>query len=136
MEIIANLQYKVIDAKKTYEVRHPVLRKNLPLSTCYMELDDDVSTIHLGGFIKKKMVAVLSILINPKYSNYQTPNAQVRGMAVLNKYQSKGIGINMFTEAEKKINKHHATCPPNHDNCISGLITNSILLTFHSKGSV
>ena len=54
MEIIANLQYKVIDAKKTYEVRHPVLRKNLPLSSCYMELDDDVSTIHLGGFIKKK----------------------------------------------------------------------------------
>ena len=106
MEIIANLQYKVIDAKKTYEVRHPVLRKNLPLSSCYMELDDDVSTIHLGGFIKKKMVAVLSILINPKYSNYQTPNAQVRGMAVLNKYQSKGIGINMLTEAEKKINKH------------------------------
>ena len=55
MEIIANLQYKVIDAKKTYEVRHPVLRKNLPLSSCYMELDDDVSTIHLGGFIKKKI---------------------------------------------------------------------------------
>jgi ribosomal-protein-alanine N-acetyltransferase len=89
-----NIQLKLICAKETYAVRHPVLRSGLPIETCAFDRDDDEKTVHIGSFLNEKLVGVLTLLANET-------DVQLRGMAVLSELQGKGIGRLLVAEAEK-----------------------------------
>ena len=98
MQRSTNIQLKLICAKDTYMVRHPVLRKGLPIETCSFDRDDDSKTMHLGANVNNKLVGVLTILRN-------TSDAQLRGMAVLPEMQKQGIGHQLILEAERHVKK-------------------------------
>jgi len=97
-----NIQFKQINATDTYAVRHPVLRKGLPLSSCAFDRDEDNKTIHLGAYLENKAVGVLTLLPNNK-------DVQLRGMAVLEKFQGQGVGKQLITHAENLVRQQN-TC--------------------------
>lgn len=81
-------------------VRHPVLRKGLPLNTCAFDFDDAPNTLHLGAFANDILVGVLTLL-------NKTENVQLRGMAVLEAFQGQGIGKLLVAHAENQVRQQN-----------------------------
>jgi GNAT superfamily N-acetyltransferase len=82
---------KITDLE-TYSVRHDVLRKGKPIKTCQFEGDDLSSTHHFGYFVNNDLVGIISIFKNNNGIFAANNQYQIRGMAVLESYQKKGIG--------------------------------------------
>lgn len=83
---------KKINAETTFSVRNPILRPNLPVETCRFDGDHLPSTLHWGFYIEEKLVGIVSVF-EKNSSNWSFPRQiQIRGMAVLEAYQKKGIG--------------------------------------------
>lgn len=94
-------QLKKITAEETYSVRHPVLRAGRPLSDCAFDGDLDDNTFHIGLFFKNTLVGVASYLKNSSTLFLENEEYQLRGMAVLQEYQKKGLGELILSEGEK-----------------------------------
>ncbi|SFS67131.1 Protein N-acetyltransferase, RimJ/RimL family [Zhouia amylolytica] len=101
-----DLLIEFISAQETFQVRHPVLRPGRPLETCVFEGDDLKSTFHLGAFYNKNLVGVVTMMKSAE----KTENVfQLRGMAVLDDYQKKGIGEELVCHAEEEVRKKGGT---------------------------
>jgi GNAT superfamily N-acetyltransferase len=81
-----------INTETTFKVRNAVLRPNLPIESCYFDGDNLLSTSHYGYYKKDNLVGIISAFekINDNWSNNR--QIQVRGMAILDAFQKKGIG--------------------------------------------
>jgi GNAT superfamily N-acetyltransferase len=77
---------------ETYSVRHTVLRKGKPIETCQFEGDDLPSTHHFGYFENVNLVGIIFIFKNNNSIFAANNQYQIRGMAVLEAHQKKGIG--------------------------------------------
>ena len=82
---------KITDLE-TYSVRHAVLRKGKPIETCQFEGDDLPSAHHFGYFVNNDLVGIISIFKNNNVIFAANNQYQIRGMAVLESHQKKGIG--------------------------------------------
>jgi len=94
------MEIKKISSIETYPVRHEVLRKGKPIETCQFKGDDDDNTTHFGLFLENKLVGIISIF---KENNNLFPESnqfQIRGMAVLEEFQGKGLGAELVKKAE------------------------------------
>lgn len=99
----SKLQIKAITATDTYTVRHPILRAGKPIATCVFSGDDLNTTLHLGGYILGKLVAIASFM---EASNPLLPTEkamQLRGMAVLTTHQGKGYGAQLLLFGETQL---------------------------------
>ena len=82
---------KSINANDTYSVRHPVLRPERPIEECYFELDNHLSSLHLGMEFNGEIIAVLSAL-PIKCENFpDLISMRLRGIAKLHAFQMKVI---------------------------------------------
>ena len=93
---------KKITTEATFSVRNPVLRPNLPVESCRFEGDQLPSTVHLGYFDQEKLVGIVSVF---EKANANWPNSsqiQIRGMAVLEDFQKKGIGEKLIQTVIKE----------------------------------
>lgn len=92
---------KKISALETIPVRHPVLRPGKPIETCHFDGDQLKSTFHLGIYNESQLLGVVSYFksVSPLISN--TSQYQLRGMAVLEAYQGKGLGNKLVIEGFK-----------------------------------
>ncbi|WP_316634277.1 GNAT family N-acetyltransferase [uncultured Flavobacterium sp.] len=95
---------KEIPSKETYIVRQPVLRNGKPIESCIFEEDDLETTHHFGLFETKSLTGIISLFdkINPIFT--EKNQAQIRGMAVLENHQKKGIGEALVKHCEKYCN--------------------------------
>ncbi len=94
---------KKISTEEAVIIRHPVLREGKPIDSCKFTGDDFTSTFHLGAFLNNKLLGVVTIL-NIKNSLFTNDNQfQLRGMAILSKFQRKGIGISLVSNAEERV---------------------------------
>jgi len=93
---------KQITAAETYAVRHPVLRAGRPVETCAMPGDDAEDTFHLGLFDAEKLIGVVTFM-NAAKPQFTGKQYQLRGMAVLEAYQGKGLGNILVTEGEQQL---------------------------------
>ncbi|WP_432672870.1 GNAT family N-acetyltransferase [Flavobacterium sp. SM2513] len=101
---------KTIDSESTFIVRNPVLRPGLPVETCRFEGDNLPTTTHFGYFHEEMLVGIVSVF-EKSNANWQfDKQIQVRGMAVLDEFQKKGIGeklmhnvIKLAKENQKKL---------------------------------
>lgn len=86
--------YKVkqISLKDTYPVRHKILRKGKPIETCYFDGDNDINTFHLGLFFEFEIIGIVSYMKNTNNEFSESKQHQLRGMAILEEYQGKGLG--------------------------------------------
>ncbi|MEO6174156.1 MAG: GNAT family N-acetyltransferase [Flavobacterium circumlabens] len=89
-----------IQSKETYIVRHPVLRKGKPLESCLFEGDDLETTHHFGLFLDSELIGIISLYSKINTTFAQKNQAQIRGMAVLEQHQKKGIGEALVKHCE------------------------------------
>ena len=99
---------KKITAKETYVIRHPILRKGLPLESCKFENDNNPNSIHLCAIEEDKLIAIISALPN-KCPDFPEKKAyQIRGVAVLEEYRGKGVASTLMKEIEKIIKEKYS----------------------------
>jgi len=68
-----------------------MLRPGKNQDTCLFPGDDDENTFHLGAFYKTRLVSVASFYFNKNNSFPHQNQYQLRGMATLSEFQSKGF---------------------------------------------
>ncbi len=88
---------KEVSAKECYPVRHAILRKGRPLSSCAFEDDQNEHCFHLGLFVQNEIVGIASFIPRAFPEQKTTkPTFQLRGMAVLEAYQGRGFGAQIL----------------------------------------
>lgn len=92
---------KEIPALETFSVRHPVLRPRKNIETCHFDGDNLESTRHFGLFIDAELAGVASLFKSNSDLFQEKEQFQLRGMAVLEKFQKKGIGETLVKYAEE-----------------------------------
>ncbi len=104
MEIIKN-----ISINETFLVRHPALRAGKPIESCNFDGDELETTQHFGLFKDEKLIGVVS-LFNNKNTTFIYPNQfQIRGMAILPKFQKQGFGQKLVNHCEEYIQDQKGT---------------------------
>jgi len=91
---------KEISAQETFIVRHPVLRKGKPVESCTFEGDNLSTTHHFGLFQDENLTGIISLFLTSNPIFAEKIQAQIRGMAVLEKYQKKGFGEALVSYCE------------------------------------
>jgi RimJ/RimL family protein N-acetyltransferase len=91
---------KEITAAETYKVRHPILRKGSPISSCAFDNDELHSTFHLGIFFNNSLIGVATFLEQQHTLFSEERQVQLRGMAVLEDFQKKGYGELLLEKGE------------------------------------
>ena len=99
---------KEIPAEQTREVRQTVLRKGLAPETTIFKGDELKTTFHLGAFENEQLVGVATYLFKSKSAikelfSAQKSMYQLRGMAVMENQQGKGIGKKLVEFAERRL---------------------------------
>jgi len=104
--LIMNIKIVEIEALETHSLRHALLRKGMPLSSCHFEGDNASETLHLGAFESKSLVGILSAFLNPcpQYPNLK--GVQLRAMAVATEHQRKGIASQLIQQVLKRIEEN------------------------------
>ena len=92
---------KEIPALETFSVRHPVLRPRKNIETCHFDGDNLESTRHFGLFMDDELAGVASLFKSNSDLFQEKEQFQLRGMAVLEKFQKKGIGESLVKYAEE-----------------------------------
>jgi GNAT superfamily N-acetyltransferase len=89
-----------ITATRTYPVRQLVLRAGKPIESCHFVGDELPSTHHFGYFTANQLLGVISLFEAENVTFSEQKSFQIRGMAVLESHQKKGIGEALVREAE------------------------------------
>ncbi len=101
-----------ITAEETYTLRKNILRKGIENPTLSLDIDEEKDSYHWGYFVDNECVGVLSAgkrnLKNLQGNTENQKNAityQLRGMAVSETFQAKGIGTQLLIRAEEDLRK-------------------------------
>ena len=89
-----------IHYQETHLIRQEVLRKGKPIETCYFTGDTEKNTAHFGFFHEEQLIGVVSVFNSPSSLFQEKSQFQIRGMAVLDKFQQNGIGIQLIQHVE------------------------------------
>lgn len=81
----------------TYSLRLEVLKTNKDYIYKYKD-DFDYKTIHYGAFEESKNIGIVTLMENDN-ALFSGKQMQLRGMAVLTKTQSKGVGKELVKKA-------------------------------------
>ncbi|MGH2664448.1 GNAT family N-acetyltransferase [Flavobacterium sp.] len=95
------IKIKIISSKETYSVRQPVLRAGKPIESCLFDGDDLETTKHFGLYFDENLVGVVSVFENKSNNFHDEYQMQIRGMAVLEEYQKKGLGNFLINQTEE-----------------------------------
>lgn len=103
---------KIVATQEIIQLRHEILRPGKPIETCFFEGDYLPTTKHLAFYENEIVIGATSLyLINHINLNELATNCiqfQMRGMAISNQHQKKGIGqqlINFTEDYLKNTNK-------------------------------
>ena len=99
------ISIKLIDTSETYPIRIKVLRNGIAENYKF-EGDDSEDSFHIGAFKNDKCIGISTyIKRNNSLLNNDTISYQLRGMAVLPKFQGKGIGKMIIQYSLKELEK-------------------------------
>ena len=99
---------KQIPSSATFAVRLPVLRPGKPVESCVFDGDDLPTTVHFGIFEDENLIGVISVFKANTILLPQNNQFQIRGMAVLDSHQKKGLGDRLVKAAEDYIISQNA----------------------------
>lgn len=92
-----------IEAEETFSVRQPVLRPGKPIESCHFDSDNLGTTAHFGLYEHDDLIGVVSVYkVNHPVSS-KKEQYQIRGMAVLQEFQRKGIGEQLVKKVEHHV---------------------------------
>ena len=98
-----------ITAINTYPVRHAILRAGKPIESCHFEGDELPTTHHFGYYLATELIGVISLFEAKNTAFDEQKSFQIRGMAVLQNHQKKGIGEALVSAAESFCKKQETT---------------------------
>ncbi len=98
---------KQIPSKDTFAVDLPVLRPGKSIESCIFEGDDLPTTVHFGVFDNETLAGIVSVFESDTPLLSKQKQFQLRGMAVLDNYQKKGLGEKLVEAAEEYIAKNN-----------------------------
>lgn len=81
-------------------MRHPILRAGKPFESCVFDGDNHETTLHLGIYLKDKLIGVCSFFQNSHNNIPQETQYQIRGMAIIKSFQGKGLGYKILNYGE------------------------------------
>lgn len=90
---------QLINSHDTYEIRHKILWPNELIE--HVKIKEDDLAIHLGAFVNKNHVGVVSLFSDAK-------NFQFRKLAVLEEFRGHGIGATLILECIQIASKNDA----------------------------
>ena len=93
---------KKIIISEVIKVRHPVLRAGKPIGSCHFDGDELETTQHFGFLESGNLIGIISIF-KKDHAFFEQNQFQIRGMAVLEAHQKKGIGASLVRFAEQFI---------------------------------
>ena len=85
------------------------MRQGKPIESCFFEGDDDATTVHFGLFDPQECIGVASIFKNNNSFFNNAVQYQLRGMAVIEAFQRKGLGEQLVKYTENYIQLKEAT---------------------------
>jgi ribosomal protein S18 acetylase RimI-like enzyme len=92
---------KEISSQETFIVKHPVLRKGKPIETCVFDDDDLETTHHIGLFDDLNLIGIISLFLKTNPIFAENIQAQIRGMAIVESHQKKGLGEALVKHCEE-----------------------------------
>jgi predicted GNAT family N-acyltransferase len=95
-----------ITAKDTQLLRQLVLRKGKPIDTCVFDGDNLPTTTHFGYYENDCLVGVVSIFKKENNLFKIDHQYQIRGMAVIENHQMKGIGQKLIFACEECVKEN------------------------------
>jgi ribosomal protein S18 acetylase RimI-like enzyme len=98
---------KQIPSQDTFAVRQPVLRPGKSVDTCIFDGDDLPTTIHYGIYDNDEILGVISVFEASHVYFTEERQFQIRGMAVLENQQKKGLGDLLVQAAEQYISQQN-----------------------------
>src|SRR5690554_385873 len=98
-----DIEIRAISPEDTLAVRHSVLRKGKPRDTAYFDGDNNPSTVHLGMFYNQHLIGVVTFIENSRTIGIS--EWQLRGMAILETFQGKGLGVFLVNKGEQLARK-------------------------------
>lgn len=96
-----------ITAFDTFSVRHPILRPGKPIESCHFDGDNLSTTKHFGIFENNQLLGVISLFESRNELFTNQNQFQIRGMAVLEEYQKKGLGEALVNYTENYLKKNN-----------------------------
>lgn len=96
-----------ISAEETFPVRQDVLRPGRPAEECFFQDDAEAETLHLAVFEDAEIVAVASFMKNNSPEFPEEIQYQLRGMAVKENQQGKGLGAKLLKKGEEILLQRH-----------------------------
>ncbi|MBA5792326.1 GNAT family N-acetyltransferase [Flavobacterium sp. xlx-214] len=99
------LSFKQIKIEEVIQIRHTVLRKDLPIETCHFEGDLDEGTKHFGAFLNNELVGVATMMLKKTDTFKVHPVYRLTGLSVLENHQKHHIGSRLLHFAEENISR-------------------------------
>lgn len=99
---------KQITSQETFAVRLPVLRPGKPIDSCIFDGDDLNTTAHFGIYDDVIIVGVTSIFQTSTPLLSQKQQFQLRGMAIVDSHQKRGLGDQLVQRAEQYVKENNA----------------------------
>jgi GNAT superfamily N-acetyltransferase len=100
---------KLVPAADIRELRHALLRADLPLSESHFPCDDDPITGAFGAFAENKLVGTATLLREDcPWRTDLSPGWRLRGMAVVPELRSIGIGERLLDAVIAYAQTHNA----------------------------
>jgi GNAT superfamily N-acetyltransferase len=100
----AKIEIRRVGVEKILDLRHRILRAGLPPESACFEGDEEQTTLHLAAFVAEPSgradhpaAGCLSLMLN---SFEAEPAWQLRGMAVDEAHQGRGLGRELLERAE------------------------------------
>ena len=98
---------KKITKEQTYPVRNNILRKGKPVESCHFPGDDSETTFHFGYHHNEQIIGIVSLFQTTNKIFDNSIQFQIRGMAIQENHQKKGIGKALIEYLEQFLKPHH-----------------------------
>ncbi len=94
-------QLRIVDPDAIIDLRHRILRAGMPRDAAIFEGDTEVGTIHVAAIDDWGVVIGCVTILHRPWNNH--PAWQLRGMAVDDQLQRRGIGRLLLIEIERLV---------------------------------
>ncbi|GIW77035.1 MAG: putative N-acetyltransferase YitI [Phycisphaerae bacterium] len=97
------IEYQEVPVDRILCLRHKLLRDGLPAESARFEADDDPQTVHWAAVVNGRVIGCVSLVLQALEGQ---PAWQLRGMAVLQEFQRRGIGSQLLRRTEEHVIRH------------------------------
>jgi GNAT superfamily N-acetyltransferase len=100
--------FAILEPAAVLPIRHQILRPHQAIADCSFPGDDAPDTLHQGGIVSGKLVAVASVIRDPLPHDPDSADWRIRGMATLPEFRGRGLGGELLKACVRHADAHDA----------------------------